>query len=96
MPSKKAPHRILIIRTRLIEQVTDALKEEFGYTDTQASNLLFSGGLQIETPQDPAIQAIVDEEINNPENYDAARLSVEYRLSITHADGTTEHFHRRQ
>ena len=76
----------------LIEQVTDALKEEFGYTDTQASNLLFSGGLQIETPQDPAIQAIVDEEINNPENYDAARLSVEYRLSITHADGTTEHF----
>ena len=31
-------------------------------------------------------------QINNPENYDAARYSVEYRLSVTHADGETEHF----
>lgn len=76
----------------LIEQVTAALKEQFGYTETQAYNLLYSGGLQIETPQDPVIQAIVDEEINNPENYDAARLSVEYRLSITQADGETKHY----
>lgn len=76
----------------LIDQVTEALKEQFGYTDTQANNLLFSGGLQIYTPQDPTIQAIVDEEMNNPENYDAARLSVEYRLSITHADGETKHY----
>ena len=44
----------------LISQVTEALKEQLGYTDTQASNLLFSGGLQIYTPQDPQIQAIVD------------------------------------
>lgn len=76
----------------LIDQVTDALKEKLGYTDTQAHNLLFSGGLQIYTPQDSKIQSIVDEEINNPKNYDAARYSVEYRLSVTHADGTTEHF----
>ncbi|MEG1780726.1 MAG: transglycosylase domain-containing protein [Clostridium sp.] len=76
----------------LIDQVTDTLKEKLGYTDTQAHNLLFSGGLKIYTPQDPGFQAIVDEEINNPENYDATRYSVEYRLSITHADGTTEHF----
>ena len=34
----------------------------------------------------------MDEEINNPENYTAAKYSVEYRLSITHTDGTTEHF----
>lgn len=76
----------------LIDQVTEALKEQLGYTETQARNLLFSGGLKIYTPQDPKIQAIVDEEMNNPENYDAARLSVEYRLSVTHADGTTEHY----
>lgn len=76
----------------LINQVTEALKEKLGYTDTQASNLLFSGGLQIYTPQDPQIQAIVDEEINNPENYDAARYSVEYRLSLTHTDGETKHY----
>ena len=75
----------------LINQVTEALKEQLGYTDTQASNLLFSGGLQIYTPQDPQIQAIVDEEVNNPANYDAARYSVEYRLSLTHPDGETQH-----
>lgn len=76
----------------LIDQVTEALKEQLGYTDTQANNLLFSGGLKIYTPQDPNIQAIVDEEISNSENYDASRFSVKYRLSVTHADGATEHF----
>lgn len=76
----------------LVDQVTETLKNKLGYTETQARNLLFSGGLQIYTPQDPTIQAIVDEEISNPDNYDAARYSVEYRLSVTHADGTTEHF----
>lgn len=76
----------------LINQVTEALKEQLGYTDTQASNLLFSGGLQIYTPQDPKLQAIVDEEINNPDNYDAARCSVEYRLSIVHTNGETKHY----
>lgn len=76
----------------LIEQVTESLKEKLGYTDTQAYNLLFSGGLQIFTPQDPDIQAIVDEEMKDPDNYDAARYSVEYRLSVTHANGETKHY----
>lgn len=76
----------------LISQATEALKDQLGYTETQARNLLFSSGLQIYTPQDPSIQAIVDEEISNPENYDATRYSIKYRLSVTHADGTTEHF----
>ncbi len=66
----------------LIEQVIEAL----------ASNLLYSGGLSITTTQDPDIQAIVDEEVNNPDNYDTAKYSLEYRLSVTHADGNTEHF----
>ena len=38
------------------------------------------------------MQAIVDEEISNPENYALAQYSIEYRLSVTHGDGTTEHF----
>ena len=76
----------------LIEQVTGALMEKLGYTESQATNLLYSGGLQIYTTQDPDLQAIVDEEINNPDNYSAAKYSVEYRLSLTHADGSTEHF----
>lgn len=76
----------------LTQQVKDTLMEKLGYTDTQAHNLLYSGGLQIFTTQDPTIQAIVDEEVNNPENYTARRYSAEYRLSVTHADGTTEHY----
>ena len=76
----------------LTQQVKDTLMEKLGYTDTQAHNLLYSGGLQIYTTQDPALQAIVDEEVNDPANYSAARYSVEYRLSVERADGTTEHF----
>ncbi|MDO5416369.1 MAG: transglycosylase domain-containing protein [Lachnospiraceae bacterium] len=76
----------------LIDQVMDALMEQLGYSNTQAYNLLFGGGLSIYTTQDPEIQAIVDEEVNSPDNYDTVKYSVEYRLSVTHADGTTEHF----
>lgn len=76
----------------LTQQVKETLMEKLGYTDTQAHNLLYSGGLQIFTTQDPAIQAIVDEEVNNPENYSATRYSMEYRLSVTHADDTTTHY----
>ena len=76
----------------LTSQVKNALMEQLGYTDTQAHNLLYSGGLQIYTTQDPVLQAIVDEEVNNPDNYSVVRYSLEYRLSVQHADGTTEHF----
>ncbi len=76
----------------LIEQVKDALKERYGYTDTQAYNMIYTGGLRIYTPQDPDLQAIVDEEMKNPANYDAERFSAEYRLSVKSADGTTNHY----
>ncbi len=76
----------------LIDQVMDALMNELGYSENQAYNLLYSGGLQIYTTQDPELQAIVDSEINNPENYTVEKYSIEYRLSVTHSDGTTEHF----
>lgn len=76
----------------LIQQVKETLMEKLSYTDTQAHNLIYSGGLQIYTTQDPDLQTIVDEEVNNPDNYSVKRYSIEYRLSVTHADGTTEHF----
>lgn len=76
----------------LIEQAKEAIKSQLGYTDTQAHNLLYSGGLEIHTAQDPVLQKIVDEEINNPDNYTAARFSMEYRLSVSLEDGTTKHY----
>lgn len=76
----------------LVTQVKEALQNQLGYTETQAYNLLYSGGLSIHTTQDPKLQEIVDEEINNPENYDVVYYSVDYRLSVQHADGTTTHY----
>lgn len=76
----------------LIEQVLEALQEKKGYTETQAYNLLFSGGLSIQTTQDPRLQEIVDSEVNDPNNYDVVYYSVDYRLSIQHSDGTTTHY----
>ena len=76
----------------LTEQVMTALQEKKGYTETQAYNLLYSGGLSIFTTQDPKLQKIVDEEINNPDNYDVVYYSVDYRLSVQHEDGTTTHY----
>ena len=65
-----------------------------GYTETQASNLLFSGGLEIHTTQDPKMQAIVDEEVNNPDNYDVVYYSVDYQLSVTTRTGPPPLFRR--
>jgi len=53
----------------VVKQVISDLQEQKAYSYTQAVNALYSGGLQIYTTQDSAIQQICDEEINNPENY---------------------------
>ncbi len=50
----------------MIDQVIKDLMSIKGYTQTQARNLLYSGGLKIMTTQDPTIQAILDEEYQNP------------------------------
>ena len=76
----------------LTEQVMTALQEKLGYTESQASNLLYAGGLSIYTTQDPDLQASVDEEVNNPDNYDVVYYSVDYRLSIQHEDETVTNY----
>lgn len=53
----------------VVKQVIADLQEQKAYTYTQAVNALYSGGLQIYTTQDSAIQAICDAETNNPANY---------------------------
>lgn len=72
------------------EQVYDDLLAA-GYDDNQAYTLLYSGGLKIYSTQDPAIQAICDEVYSNPENYpEKSYLALDYRLSITKANGEVE------
>lgn len=74
----------------VIQSVIDDLKEEFGYTQTQAYKLLYSGGLRIYTTMDPTIQKIVEEECSNPVNYPIEEYSITYTLRVLHKDGTTD------
>lgn len=72
-------------------QVMADLVEKKGYTETQAYNLLYSGGLSIYTTQDPAIQKICDEVTSDESNYPAnTKWLLEYQISIEHADGEVE------
>ena len=76
----------------LTEQVVDALMERLDYKKEDATKLLYSGGLTIYANQDPDLQAIVDQEINNPENYDTAKYSISWRYTLQHEDGTIVNF----
>lgn len=76
----------------LISQVTQSLINEMGYTETQAHNLLYSGGLSIYTTQDPNLQQIVDSEVNNPANYPDTKYSLEYRLTVTDSEKNTHNY----
>ena len=75
-------------------QVCDDLQSKLGYSASQSYKLLYSGGLQIYSTMDPSIQSIVDEEVNNADNYissTGSRLleySLNYALTVCHADGS--------
>lgn len=75
-------------------QVCDDLQLKLGYSASQSYKLLYSGGLQIYSTMDPSIQSIVDEEVNNADNYissTGSRLleySLNYALTVCHADGS--------
>lgn len=76
-----------------IEQVINDLQEVKGYTSQQAYNLVYMGGLRIETAQDPAIQAIMDEEMGNEENYPAnVRIGLDYALTVVKPDGEQKNY----
>ena len=75
-------------------QVCDDLQSKLGYSASQSYKLLYSGGLQIYSTMDPSIQSIVDEEVNNADNYissTGSRLleySLNYALTVCHADSS--------
>ena len=71
----------------LQEVVYDDLIEA-GYSPTNASSMLYSGGLQIFTTLDPEIQAICDEEFENPENFQIdTKWYLNYALTTEAPDG---------
>lgn len=77
----------------LIDDILNDLMEQKGYTQTQAYNVLYSGGLSIYTTQDTTIQNICDEEINNAENYPmSVSYSISWAWSVKKTDGTIQNY----
>lgn len=77
----------------VLSQISEDLVTLKGYTEEQATNAIYSGGLHIYTTQDPDIQAIMDEEYQNEENFpEGTQISLDWALSVTKADGTVENY----
>lgn len=77
----------------LTSQIINDLQEQKGYTKVQAQTALYSGGLQIFTTQDPDIQAIIDEEYQNEDNFPSSiQVGLDWALTVGKADGTTQNY----
>lgn len=78
----------------LIDQVSADLKERLGYTDTQVYNAIYSGGLIIYSTEDSDMQAIVESEMQNEENFygEGISWSIDWRWSVKSADGTITNY----
>ncbi len=79
----------------VIKRVIHDLQEKKGYTENQAENLIYSGGLSIYIPQDLKIQEIIDKEYKNDENFppksEDYSVKLIYRLSVETEDGDLKH-----
>lgn len=72
----------------LFEQALNDLKEQLGYTETQAYNALYRGGLSIYSTQDSEIQKICDKIIAEPSYYPAnTEYQLSYQLTVVDENG---------
>ncbi len=75
------------------EQVLDDLVTIGGYPEVTAEYMMSSGGLRIDSTMDPKIQAIMDEEFANEENYNKnVHWYLTYALTITDKNGEKHNF----
>ncbi len=75
------------------KQVTKDLVNELGYTEQEAYNLLYGGGLSIITTENIRMQTICEEELNDPDNYPSrTEWGVSGAISIIHEDGSQSHY----
>lgn len=73
--------------------VINDLCEKLGYSETQAYNAVYSGGLKIITTQDAVMQQICEEEMNRESNYPSkVEWTLTGAITIIHADGTQKHY----
>ena len=77
----------------LTEQVIEDLMEVLGCSQTEAYKRLYNTGLTIYSTQDPDIQAICDEQVNNMENYPTSpKTSFSMTLTIQKPDGEFKYY----
>ncbi len=75
----------------VITDLKERFVEELGYTETQAYNAIYSGGLSVYITQDEGIQEICDEIVNDDSNYPSGTsVALEYALSIAIEDEDAE------
>ena len=69
------------------------LEEKLGYTEEQAINKLYGGGLRVYLAQDDQIQDIVDEEFADNSNFaNVNTLGLTWRCSVQNEDGTVSNY----
>ncbi len=78
----------------LIDQIIKDLMEQKGYTEAQATNLIYRGGLKINSTQDMWMQEIADNVINDPGYYpESTECSLStYSLAVKETDNTVNFY----
>ena len=80
----------------LVNDLIDDLQKKCGYTYAHAYNMLYTGGLTVYSTQNPAVQKIVDQEVNNPENYPGvSTYAISWDMTVQHPDGTTDYLNQK-
>lgn len=76
-----------------IRQVLQDLQDQLGYTEDQAINKLYGGGLKVYLAQDNQMQNIVDEEYHDDSNFGYNNaLGLEWRCSVQEEDGSVSNY----
>ncbi len=71
----------------LILKIVEDLQTKLGYSQSQAYELVYRGGLQIYSTQNTELQKVADNIINDPDNYPKdTNYSLDYSLTVKHAD----------
>ena len=89
--AESAPYSYFI--DEVITNLINDLMVQKGYTEVQAKNVVYSGGLKIYTTQDSYMQSILDTEFQNPENFPAnTQIGLDWALTVEQADGEVQFY----
>ena len=76
----------------IINGVIEKFMDMYGCTKSEAENKLYTGGYEIYSAQDKAIQKICDDVINNPEYVsNSTKVGLSYKLTLLGADKETNY-----